>query len=85
MYQVQLFTLLGPRDVGGQKWVHESFEIWSPPLRQRVANLPLIVYRLPAELGAYGRQPLIEACLETGNLVILRKQVVAWSSRVSLP
>ena len=76
---VQLLALLGPRDVRGQKRVHEGLEVGPPPLRERVTDLPLVVDGLAAELAAHGRQALVQPSLEALDLVVLGSQVVAWS------
>ena len=66
-----------------QKRIHERFEIRPPPLRQRVANLPLIVHTLARELRADRCEALVEAAFEALDFVVGGVQVVAWSgSRV---
>ena len=81
MNQIQLLTLLRPRDVRGQERVHERLEVRPPPLRQRIAHLPLVVDGLAAELGPDGREAFVETRLESGDLFVLRKEVIAWSVR----
>lgn len=69
--KVQLLTLLRPGDVRGDEWVHEGFEVGSPPLRKCVADLPLIVHTLACELCANWCKALIQSSLEAFDLVIL--------------
>jgi hypothetical protein len=59
LYEVELLALLRPRDVRRDEWVHESLEIGSPPLRQCVADLPLVVDTFACELGADWRKALV--------------------------
>ena len=75
--EIQLLTLLRPRDMRWDEWVHEGLEIRPPPLRQRITNLPLLIDALATKLCAYRRQSLIQPHLEAFDLVILRLQVVA--------
>ena len=56
--------------------VHESLEVWSPPLCQRVSNLPFIINTFSRELTPHRRQPLIQPHLEPLDLVIFRFQIV---------
>ena len=77
MDQVQLLALLGPRHVRRQEGVHEGLEVGPPPLRERVADLPLLVDGVAAELVADGREPLVQPRLEALDLVVRRVQVVA--------
>lgn len=63
-----------------QERVHERLEVRPPPLRQRVANLPVLVDALAGELRADGRQALVEARLEAGYFVVVVVEVVAGST-----
>lgn len=74
--EIQLLALLGPRHMRGDERVHERLEIRAPPLRQRVADLPLVVDALAGKLRADGRQALVEARLEALDLVVLGAQIV---------
>ena len=60
--------------------VHEGLKAGSPPLRNRVCDLPLIVDTLAGELGPRRRQALVETRFEAFNFVLVVVQVVAWSS-----
>ena len=57
--------------------VHEGLEIWPPPLRQCVTNLPLVVDAFASELRAYRRKALVQPGLEAFDLVILGAQIVS--------
>ena len=61
------------------EWIHERLEIRSPPLRDRVCNLPLIIDTFTRELSPRRRQALIEARFETFNLVFIGVEVIPWS------
>lgn len=74
--EIELLAFLGPRYVRRQKGIHEGFEIGSPPLRQCVTDLPLIIDALARELTANGREPLVEPQLEPFDLVVFRLQIV---------
>ena len=65
------------------EWIHERLEIGSPPLSDRVCNLPLIIDTLSRELSPRWRQALIEARFETFNLVFTGVQVIPWSGEFS--
>lgn len=77
--EIQFLALLGPRDMAGQEGVHESLEIGAPPLREGVANLPVLVDAFAGELRADGGQSLIQPFLEPVQLLVVVVQVVAWS------
>jgi hypothetical protein len=79
--EVELLALLRPSDVRGDERVHECLEVRSPPLRERVADLPLIVDTLACELCANWCKTLIEPSLKALDLVVFSAQVVAWSRR----
>lgn len=64
--------------------VHECLEVGSPPLRQRVADLPLIVDTLTGELCADGSKALVQARLEALYLVVFGTKVVARAANVSI-
>lgn len=66
-----------------QKRVHERLEIRPPPLRQRIANLPIVVHALPAKLRSHRREPLIQPFLEPVFFLVFMVQVVAWSVSIS--
>lgn len=52
-----------------QEWVHKGLEVWSPPLSQGVANLPLaFIDTLAAELGPDRGEPLIQPLFEAWDL-----------------
>ncbi len=57
--------------------VHESLEIRSPPLRQRITNLPLLINTLATELCTNRSQSLIKSHLEPVYLVIFGLEVVS--------
>jgi hypothetical protein len=61
--------------------IHECLEVGSPPLRKRVADLPLVVDALACELRADWRKALVQPCLEAFDLVVLGAEVIAWSVR----
>lgn len=61
----------------GDERVHEGLEIGSPPLRQRITDLPLFIDTLTTELRTNWSQALIQSHLEAFNLVILGVQVVS--------
>ena len=65
------------------EWIHERLEVGSPPLRDRVCNLPLIIDTFTRELSPRRRQALIEARFETFNLIFIGVQVIPWSSEFS--
>lgn len=57
--------------------VHEGLEIRSPPLRQRITNLPFLIDTLAAKLRTDGCQALVQSHLEALNLIIIFLEVVA--------
>lgn len=59
------------------KRVHECLEVGAPPLREGVANLPLVVDALAGELGADGSEALVETSLEALDFVGVGVEVVA--------
>lgn len=65
------------------EWVHEGLEVRAPPLRERIANLPLVVDTFAGELRAYGRKALVQPRLETLDLLNVGSQVVARPIRMS--
>lgn len=69
--------------MAGEEGVHESLEIRSPPLRERVANLPVIVDAFPGKLRPDRREALVQPRLETLDLVVFVAEVVTWASWVS--
>ena len=74
--KVQLLALLGAGDVGGDERVHEGLEVGPPPLGETVADLPiggLLALADPTD----GGEALVEAGLETLDLLVLGAQVVA--------
>lgn len=62
-----------------EEGIHEGFEIRSPPLRQRIADLPFIVDSLAGELASDGGETLVEPELEAFDFVIFGLEVIAWS------
>ena len=62
------------------EWVHERLEVGAPPLRQCVADLPLVVDALTCKLCADRCEALIEARLEAFDLVVFGAEVVAGSA-----
>jgi hypothetical protein len=77
--EVQLLTLLRPRNVSGEKRIHEGLEIRPPPLRKRITDLPVFIDAFPRELGSHRRQTLVQSLLESFNLVILEVKIITWS------
>jgi len=77
--KVELLALLRPGDVRGDEWVHEGLEVGPPPLRKRVADLPLIVDAFTRELRADRCQALIQPRLEALDLAVFGAEVVARS------
>jgi hypothetical protein len=75
--KVQLLALLRSSDMRWDERVHEGLEIGSPPLRQRITDLPLFIDTLTTELRTNWSQALIQSNLEAFNLVILGVQVVS--------
>lgn len=63
--------------------VHERLEIGSPPLRNRVCDLPLIIDTLARELSPRRCQALIETRFEAFDFVLIGAKVVAWSMNVT--
>jgi len=62
--------------MGRHKGVHEGLEVGAPPLRKAVADLP-VTRLLAVAKTSDGSQPLVQARLESLNLVVLGLQVVA--------
>jgi hypothetical protein len=60
--------------------VHECLEVGAPPLRECVADLPLVIDALACELRADGCKAFIQPRLEAFDLVIFCAEVVAWST-----
>lgn len=61
------------------EWIHEGFEVWTPPLCQGVRNLPVFtVDAVAAELCTRRRESLIETSFEPRNFVVIGSEVVAW-------
>lgn len=67
--------------MAGNERVHKSLKVGAPPLRKSIANLPVIIHALARELRSDGCKALVQAFLETINLVVLVVQVVAWPER----
>lgn len=63
--------------MGGDEWVHERLKVWAPPLRQRVANLPVLIDSFSRELRSDWCEPLIQSRLEPVDLVVFGLEVVA--------
>jgi hypothetical protein len=83
LYKVKLFALLRPRHMTRQERIHESLEIWPPPLGQGVANFPIFIDAFTCELRSYRCKALIQTCLEAFNLVIVMLKIVARSRLTS--
>ena len=80
--KIQLLALLWPRHMRRQERIHEGLEVRSPPLSQRIPNLPLpLIDALAAELGSDGREPLVQPLLEAGDLFGVGGEVVSWSEK----
>jgi hypothetical protein len=75
--KVELLALFWSRDVRGDEGVHERLKVGAPPLRQCVADLPLVVDALACELCADGCEALVQAGLEAFDLVVFCAEVVA--------
>jgi hypothetical protein len=78
--EVEFLAFLGSRNVGGDEGVHESLKVWSPPLRQCIANLPLIVDTFACKLCADRCKALVQPCLEAFDLVVFSAEVIARST-----
>jgi hypothetical protein len=63
----------------GDEGVHERLKVGPPPLRERIANAPLVVDAFARELRADRRQALVQPRLEAFNLIVFGFQVVARS------
>ena len=63
-------------------WVHERLKTGSPPLRNRISNLPLIVDTLARELGPGWCQAVVETRFKAFNLLFIGAKVVARSGNV---
>jgi hypothetical protein len=59
--------------------VHEGLKVGPPPLRQCIADYPLVVYAFACKLCADWCEALVQPRLESLNLVILSTEVVAGS------
>lgn len=75
---IKLLALLRPGHMCRDKRVHERLEIWPPPLRQRLANLPLALCAYARELIAHRRESLVQSGLETFDLFVLGSQIITW-------
>jgi hypothetical protein len=75
--EVQLLALLRPVDVRWDEGVHEGLEVGPPPLRQCVADYPLVIDTLARELCADWCEALVQPRLEAFDLVVFRAEVVA--------
>ena len=60
--------------------IHEGLKARSPPLRNRICDLPLIIDTLAGKLGSRRRQALVETRFEAFDFVLVVVKVVAWSS-----
>lgn len=67
--KVQLLALLWPRDVRRNEGVHERLEVGAPPLRESIADLPLIVDALACKLRTDRRKALVQPRFETFDLL----------------
>jgi hypothetical protein len=74
--EVELLTLLRPGDMRRTEGVHEGLEVGPPPLRQCVADQPLVVDALARKLCADGREALVQSRLEAFDLVVFRAEIV---------
>jgi hypothetical protein len=79
MDEVKLLALLRSCAMGRNERVHEGLKVWSPPLRESVANIPIVIDTFSTELRSYGSQSFVEAFLEAFNLVVFRLQIISWS------
>lgn len=58
------------------KGVHESLEVGAPPLSEAVADLPIGLFLALAQ-AAHGREPLVQALLESFDLVVLGLEIIS--------
>lgn len=63
--------------------IHEGLEVGAPPLREGVADLPLVVDTFARELRAYRRKALVQPRLEALDLLNVGCQVITGSIRIS--
>lgn len=75
--EIQFLALLWTRHMSRQERVHERLKVGAPPLCQSVADVPILVDALAAELRAHRREALVQAGLESGNFVVILAEVVA--------
>lgn len=59
------------------EWVHEGLEVWPPPLRKAVANLPLVIHPFAGELSADRRKSLVQPSLKSLDLVVFSAEIIA--------
>lgn len=64
-----------------EEGVHEGLEIRPPPLRQRIADLPVLVDPFAGELRAHGRQSFIQTHLKAVNFVVCGLDIIPWSEQ----
>lgn len=62
-----------------QERVHERLEIRTPPLRECVADFPILVHSFSGKLRADRRETLVQSLLESFDLVIVMMKVIAWA------
>jgi hypothetical protein len=56
--------------MGWNKWIHESLEVGSPPLRKCVTNFPFVIDTFSRELGTDWGEAFVKSSLETVDLVV---------------
>ena len=61
--EIELLALFRSRDVAGNERVHEGLEVWAPPLREGVGDIPVVV-------AVDGAKTLIETCFEARDLFV---------------
>ena len=69
--------------MGRKEGVHEGLKVWSPPLRQSIADLPFpFIDTIAAELGPHRSQAFVETLFEAGDLVGIFREVVTRSAQL---
>ena len=70
--------------MSGDERVHERLEVGAPPLREAVADLPVVVdpvRRVELDRALGRREPVVEPRLQPVDLVLARLEVVARPAR----
>jgi hypothetical protein len=70
MDEIELLALLRPGAVGRNKRVHEGLEVGPPPLRECIANVPIIVDTFASKLRSYWSQSFVQPSLEAIDLIV---------------